>query len=249
MDRWSGPTRHTGGMRPPLTLAVAQPQCQPYDVEANVVEHGRLVQAAGSRVVVFPELSLTGYHFDAEPVPVDDPRLDPLIEACDRYHTVALVGAPASDGDDRHIAMMAVDGNRAVVAYRKMFLGSAEEEAFTAGDEPAVIDVDGWRIGLAICKDTGVAAHADATAELGIDVYAAGVLESLDDAHVQPERARAIVQRHRVWVAIASFAGSTGEGYDRAAGGSAIWAPDGRVVASTGTDVGAASTTLPADNH
>jgi predicted amidohydrolase len=229
-------------MRSPLTLAVAQPRCLPHDIEANVREHARIVAEADARVVVFPELSLTGYHFDAEPIPENDPRLDPLVAACAEHSVIALAGAPVSTGSDRHIAVLAVDGTGATVAYRKMFLGSAEAAVFAPGGEPAVLDIDGWRIGLAICKDTGVPAQVNATAALGIDLYAAGVLESIDEADVQPERARTIVDRHQVWVAIASFAGATGEGYDRAAGGSTIWAPDGQVVVSAGIDVGSWAT-------
>lgn len=229
-------------MRSPLTLAVAQPRCLPHDIDANVFEHARIVALAGARVVVFPELSLTGYHFDADPIPENDPRLDPLVATCAEHGVIALAGAPVSTGTDRHIAVLAVDGEGAAVAYRKMFLGSSEQAVFAPGGEPAVLDIDGWRVGLAICKDTGVTAQADATATLGIDVYAAGVLESIEEADVQPERARTIVDRHHVWVAIASFAGATGEGYDRAAGGSTIWAPDRRVVASAGVDAGAWAT-------
>jgi predicted amidohydrolase len=226
-------------MHSPITLAVAQPRCHPHDVEANADEHARLVAASGARVVVFPELSLTGYHFDADPLPDDDRRLAPLVAACGEHGATALAGAPVVADGDRHIAVLAVDGFGATVVYHKMFLGSAERAAFTPGGAPAVLDIDGWRFGLAVCKDTGVAPHVEATVELGIDVYAAGVLETLDDAEVQPERARVIVERHGVWVAIASFAGSTGEGFDQAAGGSAIWAPDGKMIASAGPDVGA----------
>jgi predicted amidohydrolase len=98
--------------------------------------------------------------------------------------------------------------------------------------------VDGWRVGLAICKDTGAAAHADRTAALGIDVYAAGVLESARDAAVTDQRAQRVATTHRVWVAVASFAGSTGGGYTEAAGRSGVWTPDGEVYARAGTDPG-----------
>ena len=100
------------------------------------------------------------------------------------------------------------------------------------------LEVDSWRLGLAICKDTGIAAHADATAGLGIDVYVAGVLDSADDASVQDERARRVARQHNVWVVVASFAGSTGGGYEVTAAQSRIWSPDGVVVASAGRDVG-----------
>ncbi len=52
-------------MRAPLIIAVAQPPCLPCDVAANAATHAATVREAGARVVVFPELSLTGYEFDA----------------------------------------------------------------------------------------------------------------------------------------------------------------------------------------
>jgi predicted amidohydrolase len=227
-------------MREPLTLAVAQPLSRSYDVETNAAAHAETIRAAAARVVVFPELSLTGYVLDAPAITAADPRLDPIIAACAESGSIALVGAPVmGEGDQLHIALLAVDGQGASMAYRKMWLGGAEARRFTPGSEPAVLHVDGWRLGLAICKDTGMPEHNAATAALGIDVYVAAVLEAAEDAAVQPERARRVIENHHVWVAVASFAGSTGEGYDRAAGGSAIWRPDGSVAAQAGPEIGA----------
>jgi GNAT superfamily N-acetyltransferase len=56
---------------------------------------------------------------------------------------------------------------------------------------------------------------------------------------VLDERARRVAADHRVWVVISSFAGSSGGGYDHAAGGSGVWAPDGAVVARAGAGPGA----------
>ncbi len=47
---------------------------------------------------------------------------------------------------------MAIDSGGATVAYRKMRLGGAEPSRFTPRSKPAVLDVDGWRLGLAVCK-------------------------------------------------------------------------------------------------
>jgi predicted amidohydrolase len=227
-------------MREPLTVAVAQPPCIAYNVASNAETHARMVRSAGARVVVFPELSLTGYELDAPAITVEDPRLDPIIEACAETGSLALVGAPvAGPAGVVHIGMLAVDGSGARVVYRKMWLGGAEPDRFSPGGEPAVLEVDGWRLGLAICKDTGIPQHAADTAVLGIDAYVAGVLESAEDAAVLDERARRVAADHRVWVAIASFAGSTGGGYDEAAGRSGIWNPDGTVVARAGSETGA----------
>ena len=221
-----------------LTVAAAQPECVPHDVAVNAMSHSDVIRAADARVVAFPELSLTGYELDALPVDPSDERLLPMIDACALTGSVALVGAPTSDDRGDHISMIAVDGSGARVLYRKMWLSDGEAQRFVPGSSPAVVEVDGWRLGLAICKDTGIPAHADVTATLGMDAYVAGVLDSADDASVQDERAHRVASRHHVWVVVASFAGSTGGGYDVAAAQSRIWSPDGIAVASAGRDVG-----------
>lgn len=227
-------------MRDPITLAAAQPLCIPYDVAVNAVTHAAAVRSAGARVVVFPELSLTGYELDAPAITAGDPRLRPIVAACAETGSLALVGAPVQGEAGRsHIGMLAIEGSGAAMAYRKVWLGGDEPNRFTPGREPAVLDVDGWRLGLAICKDTGIPQHAADTAALGMDVYVAGVLETAEDAARQDERARRVTAEHRVWVAVASFAGSTGGGFGHAAGGSGIWSPDGVLVARAGPETGA----------
>ncbi|SFX70081.1 hypothetical protein OH786_29830 [Streptomyces atratus] len=66
----------------PLAVAVAQPSCVPLDVAANAAAHAEAVRRSGARLVVFPELSLTGHDLAAEAVSPDDPRLRPLVAAC-----------------------------------------------------------------------------------------------------------------------------------------------------------------------
>lgn len=226
-------------MREPLIIAVAQPLSLPYDVAANAATHAATVRSAVARVVVFPELSLTGYELDAPAITAEDPRLSPIVEACAETGSLALVGAPVHGEAGRsHIAMLAVGGAGAAVAYRKMWLGATEALRFTPGREPAALDVDGWRLGLAICKDAGIPRHAADTAALGIDVYVAATVKSADETALQDERARRVATVHRVWVAVASFAGSTGGGYDHAAGCSSIRTPDGVVIAQAGSETG-----------
>ncbi|MFI9007578.1 carbon-nitrogen hydrolase family protein [Actinosynnema sp. NPDC053489] len=215
-----------------ITLAVAQPRCTALDVPANVAAHAEAVRAAGARVVVFPELSLTGYHLDAPVVPFD--LLEPLVAACAETGSVALAGAPVAGPC---IGVLEVTGAGVRVAYRKVWLGGGEPDRFRPGDAPAVVEVDGVRLGLAVCKDTGVPRHAADTMALGADVYVASVLEHAHDVGVLDERARRVAADHGVWVAVASFAGGTGEGYGSAAGRSAVWDPSGAVVVAAGTGV------------
>lgn len=226
-------------LRPPLTIAVAQPGCAPRDVRANALAHAEAVREAKARVVVFPELSLTGYELDADAVSVGDEALAPLVDACEASLALALVGAPVADSDGReYIALLRIDAGGAAVAYRKMWLGGDEPRRFSPGPEPVALDVDGRRLGLGICKDTGVSEHARATAGLGIDVFVAGLAHLPEELDEQEARAARIAAETGAYVAFASFAGSTGGGFDRTAGRSGIWSPDGTLLAQAGTAPG-----------
>jgi predicted amidohydrolase len=226
-------------VRTPLTVAAAQPACTGGDVRGNAAEHARIVRAAGARLVVFPELSLTGYELDADAVSPEDDELDPIVAACAETTSVALVGAPVEGEDGRaHIAMLRVTGAGAELVYRKSYLGGDEPARFAPGDRPVAIDVDGWRVGLGICKDTGVEQHVADTAALAPDLYTAGLVHLPEELAIQDERGIRIARTTGAHVAFASFAGPTGGGFDRTAGVSSIWAPDGTPLARAGAEPG-----------
>ncbi|MGF6886384.1 putative amidohydrolase [Nocardia sp. GAS34] len=221
-------------MRQALRIAVAQPRCVAHDVAANAVAHAELITAANARVVIFPEMSLTGYELDARVVEPQDARLAPIIAACARTGTIALVGAPVPGPS---IGILAVDHTGARVAYRKVYLHGSEAARFRPG-EPAVLEIDGWRLGLAICRDTGLPEHADRTVAYGIDGYVAGVVHGRDEADLHSERARRVAADHGIWAATAAFAGPTGGGFDSTSGRSAIWSATGIPLAEAGTEPG-----------
>ncbi len=223
-----------------LRLAVAQPYSVLGDVEFNVAEHAQTVRRVQARVVVFPELSLTGYGMDVPTINLGDPVLEPLIDACAAVGSVALAGAPTREGEagQPRISMLRVDQSGVSVVYSKMHLGGDEPDHYWPGKTPAVLETDGWRLGLAICRDNGQAEHAAATVVLGIDAYIAGACETEDDRNVQPERAGRVIDEHRVWVAYANFAGSTGGGFVETAGRSAVRDPNGTVRLQLGRHAG-----------
>jgi predicted amidohydrolase len=225
-------------VRAPLRIAAAQPPCDAHDVAANAQVHAEAVRAAKARVVAFPELSLTGYELDAGALSPADAALRPIVEACAETGSIAFVGAPIEEDGQRFIAALRIDGAGAAVAYRKSHLGGDEPARFTPGDGPTAVTVDGWRLGLGICRDTGVAAHTAGTAELGVDVYVAGLVHLAEELEEQDARGRRIAAACRSYVAFASFAGRTGGGYEATAGESTIWSPDGDVIARASDEPG-----------
>jgi predicted amidohydrolase len=214
-----------------LTVAVGQPTCVPGDAQANAANHAEIVRAARARLVAFPELSLTGYDLASPAIAPADDLFAPIVDACSKSGSTALVGAPLLEGDAQFIATFAVTGAGVAVAYRKSYLGGEEARRFAHGHGPAVLEVSGCRVGLGICKDTSIPAHIDAVLALGVDLYVAGLVHHANELPDQDARAARIIRRGGIPVAFASAAGDVGTNYPMAAGHSCIWSADGSVLA------------------
>jgi predicted amidohydrolase len=151
----------------------------------------------------------------------------------------ALVGAPVVGIDGRsHIGTLQIRPDGIEVAYRKCCLGGEERVRFAPGGGPVAFELDGWRIGLGICKDTGVEQHILATAGLDIDLYAAGLVHLPSELDTQEKRAIRIARACTAYVAFASFAGPTGGGFDHTAGVSSIWTTHGTAISRAGSQPG-----------
>jgi predicted amidohydrolase len=218
-----------------LRIAVAQPPVVAYDVAANAATHARVVRTAGARLVVFPELSLTGYNLDAPPVDPGDPRLAPIVAACADTGAYALAGAPVREAEgSEHIALLLVDGYGVTVAYRKIHLHPPEDDRFAPGGEHVVLPLDGLRLGLAICRDASIPEHAAATVAAGAEVYVATTLNSPED----PRDERMVGRATANGVPVVLSCGAGPDGPLVGAGGSGFWRPDGSVIAQAGPGPG-----------
>src|ERR1700691_2878571 len=91
------------------SIAIAQTCPLKGDVQANLDEHIRLARLAAAEqaaVVVFPELSHTGYELalaDGLAFSEGDPRLSPLLDAAASHGTTLVVGGPVRIGSALHI--------------------------------------------------------------------------------------------------------------------------------------------------
>lgn len=220
--------------RPDIVVAAAQVVSQRGDVAANVAEHLRLIEAAaaaGVTLLVFPELSLTGYEPDLAAtlqLEIGDPGLRLLREAAARCGMAALVGAPWASGQDLPYLGAFLLWSGPTRGYAKIHVHESEAHAFAAGREPMVLPLGGVTTGFAICADTSHASHAAAAAGLGAELYAASVMKTAKEYPAHAERMAGHAARHRMAVVTANYAGSTG-GVE-SAGRSALWNEAGSLV-------------------
>lgn len=208
-----------------MQVAAIQTTPEP-ELEANAAAHARLIGEAGARVCVFPELSLTGYDLDpASVITEDDPRWSPIRRACAEHDAYALVGAPLSTPDGTHIATVVIgpDGDT-LGHYGKRHLHGPEVDLFTPGGHHLLLEVDGRRLGLAVCYDAAVPSHAAEVAAGGAEVYVVSALytNGSEDRITQQMTHAA---KLGMWAVMAQFSGRTG-GYDTC-GGSGVWRPGG----------------------
>ena len=148
-----------------ITIALAQLNTHLGDVTTNLDKHLDIIKEArsqGADVLVFPELSLTGYVLqDLAPTVshsprADDPVFKPLLEASQSLDLV--VGFV--DEDHRHrffISAAYLSKGQVIHVHHKVYLptyGLFDEGRFFAwGDSVQAFDTRFGRVGMLICED------------------------------------------------------------------------------------------------
>ena len=221
-----------------LTIAAAQSISIAGDLTANIVWHQRFMQVAaeqGVQLLVFPELSLTGYErgLAAElAIAPEDSVLQPLRDFAQEVGVTTVVGMPVrlSEHSPVLIGALVLGADGSLGVYSKQHLHPGEEVAFAPGTGGSPLTIGGDTIALAVCADFSHASHAAAAAQQGADLYAAGVLITENGYAPDTALLQGYAVRHSMAVLMANHGGATG-GWE-SAGRSAIWASDGSLIAA-----------------
>jgi predicted amidohydrolase len=221
-----------------LIMAAAQSASVPGDVRRNVSHHlqfGTMAAEHGAQLLVFPELSLTGYELTiarSKAVRPDSTDLDPLRHLATDAHMTVVAGAPVlNDKDELHIAALALRPDGSVMTYTKQYVHESEEAVFTSGPGGPPLLIECATVALAICADATHPQHAASAAARGANVYAASVM--IDEIGYARKVAllRNYAVEHRMAVLMANYGGSTGG--EVSAGKSSLWSEDGQLVAAS----------------
>jgi NAD+ synthase (glutamine-hydrolysing) len=161
-----------------LRIALAQMNAVVGDIDGNAAKIEDLAARArgrGAQLVVFPELTLTGY-------PPEDlllkrgflRRAQAALEGLAIDGITAVVGWPEQSDGHVHNAAAVIAGGQVKAIYRKLLLPNYgvfdERRWFEPGRDPVVLDVDGAAVGVTICEDIWAPEPAAATAAAGASV-------------------------------------------------------------------------------
>ena len=234
-----------------FSISVAQTSPVAGDVERNLSEHLQLADAAaseGAQLLLFPELSLTGYelgHAKASAFSAVDARLDPLRSLARQRSITLVVGAPIHLPRGLHIGAFIIPPMGDVLIYTKQRLGAfaptaqvdgivppREDSVFSPGECNPPIDIGGQRAALAICADIGDPSHAARAAQRGAHIYLASMFVIPSDFDSDEPRLAGYAREHAMVVAMSNYGAPSG-GLS-AAGRSSIWSERGELLVRLG---------------
>jgi predicted amidohydrolase len=226
-----------------VRIALLQGPAETPDPEAGlaaVAAAARRAAEAGARLLVTPEMSLTGYAIGADRVaelaePVPGP-LTARVAAIAAEHGLAVaVGLPVRTPAGVANTVVVVDRDGGLLAhYAKTHLyGDVDRDAFVPGDVGVVqFRLDDLTVGLLVCYDVefpeAVRAHAVAGTELL--VVPTGLMDPY--GHVGTVLVPARAYESQLFVAYANRTGAEGEFVY--CGASCVIAPDGTELARAG---------------
>lgn len=146
-----------------LRVSIEQTNPRLGDLHANLTDHVERIESAqrdGADLVVFPELSLTGYFLKDQVYELGIPRdHEALEQLAERSHGVSIVaGFVERTRDERFYNSLAFFEDGALIGmHRKVHLVSYgmfdEARDFAAGEELRAIDSKHGRFGPLICED------------------------------------------------------------------------------------------------
>jgi N-carbamoylputrescine amidase len=215
-------------MARPLAIGLGQVTGDPYEPARNLeltLNAAEELFDRGARLVVLPELVVSGYAADRERLlevaePIDGPAVAAWTELARRRDGWISGGMCERDGDSLFNSAVLVGPDGVLLHYRKLHLFREEKHGFEPGDLGLpVVELPIGRVGLCICYDLRFVETMRILALQGAEVvcvptaWIAGFdAEKWDARGLAPQAANAILQANlnQVFVACASQAGSRG---------------------------------------
>lgn len=223
-----------------ITISLPQIHIVTGELEENLISHLNSIKQSsllGAHLVVFPELSLTGYELPLAQKLAFSPGCDAfkrLSQSAIEHNITVIAGCPLSNthGKPEIAAVICfADGN--IEYYRKQYLHDGEHQYCSAGDKDYLFTLAGYRIALAICADFSEAMHTQRAAQKGADIYIVSALISeagyINDAAMLSDSAAS----YNMPVLLANHISHTG-GWN-ACGKNSVWGASSAIVGCSDT--------------
>ena len=229
-----------------MRIALYQGTPQPLDVPGNLerLQHqAQLAAARGARLLVCPEMFLSGYNIGLDQVErlaeaEDGPSAMSVVEIAQAHRIAIVYGYPerAEDGAIYNSVQLIDAHGRSLCNYRKTHLfGSLDRAMFSPGpDHFPVVELNGWRLGLLICYDIEFPENARRLALAGAELILVPTANMVPYDFIAQVTVRARAYENQCYLVYANYCGAEDEIHY--CGQSSIVGPDGSILAMAGRD-------------
>jgi predicted amidohydrolase len=220
-----------------MILASAQLNSKQGDIAANLIEHYKMIDLAFKNkvdLIVFPEMSLTGYtRENASDLAFteNDSRLDVLRQLSVDRRIILVVGAPVLINNDLYIGAFILKPDYSVSIYTKQYLHLGEEKFFkSAFDHNPKIVMDNEQISIAICSDIDNPLHVENAHKNGTTIYVASIFFTSDGISSAYKTLSEYAEQYGMKVLMSNFCGQS---WGLNSGGqSGFWDKNGKLIAN-----------------
>ena len=217
-----------------MKICAAQTKPIKGDFEQNIKNHLELIELASegnADLVIFPELSISGY----EPTLAkklattsEDRRFDIFQAKSDQYSMAIAIGSPVVNNKDLCIGMIVFQPQKKRTTYLKKHLFHTEEKFFKSGQSITNLQLQNINIGLAICYELSVTEHQKIAFDNGAEVYIASVVESIEGIDNSITKMSKTAHDYSMVTLMSNCIGISGS-YE-CAGKSSIWNQEGTLL-------------------
>jgi predicted amidohydrolase len=226
-----------------MKICVAQTKPAKADVQSNINNHQKLIDLAvynRAGIIIFPELSLTGYEPGlAKELATDanDSRFDIFQKLSDTGKIIIGAGMPTTSIGGTCISTIIFQPHKARQTYSKKHLHADEEPFFTSGENFTGLTINKINIALAVCYELSVPEHSENAFKNGAGIYIASVAKSAAGVEKAVESLAGIASKYAMIVLMSNAVGYCDNFVS--AGTSSIWNNQGQLAAQmNSTDEG-----------
>ncbi len=176
------------------------------------IEYAIEASKYGAKIIIFPEMSLTGYerYFEKDQLfTISDKRFDEFLRAADNYNLILNVGVPLVIDNKTYISSILIFPGNKIEIYVKKHLHMGEDAFFYSSKEyDPVIKLNGEQLSFAICYDIEIDEHINLAKRRNSTIYAASIFYSLEGINSGIQRLNKISTEYHMDILMANYVGN-----------------------------------------
>lgn len=223
-----------------MKICIAQTKSLRGEVSKNVENHLHVIEAAiklQADLIIFPELSITGYEPDlAQSLATDiENKIFDSFQCISQENKITIgVGMPINTSDGINISMLIFQPNQTRLVNSKQLLHKDELSYFTSGKIQSLISIKNRKIAFGICYESLQRAHFLQAKQKGADLYIASAAKPKAGIEKGYKYYPAIAKEFNTPVFLSNCVGVCDNFLSL--GSSAIWNEEGELIAKLDTE-------------